>query len=202
MERVQPPASRHARPPPHAAQRFARSATVTDAAARALGGVHAGLWLRPIGARDEAALQRLFARLTPVEIRRRFLYSVRELPPGAALRLCTPDGVHEQAWVIAGSAAAGAGELHGVGRMFADPVCRSAEFALLVERSHAGRGLGRRLLQQLLAFARANDLNELWSHVAGDNQAMLALARGHDGSLTPVAGDPGVVQVRIPVPAA
>jgi acetyltransferase len=192
-------ACRHGRPPSPAAQRFAvhelaPSSNATPALTRS--GQHA-LWLRGIHALDQPALERLFARLTPTEIRRRFLHSLRELPPGTPLRLCAPDGATEQAWVIASTAHPGHGELHGVGRMFLDAACASAEFALLVERAEAGQGYGRLLLQTLMQAARHEGMHELWSHVAHDNAAMLHLARAHGGALARVAGDPGVVRVRI-----
>lgn len=194
-------ALRHGRPPAPAAQRYAAHelAPSGDAVpALTHTGQHA-LWLRSIHALDQPALERLFARLTPTEIRRRFLHSLRELPPGTPQRLCTPDGATEQAWVIASTAQPSHGELHGVGRMFLDAACASAEFALLVERAEAGQGYGRLLLQTLMHAAHLAGMHELWSHVAHDNAAMLHLARAHGGELARVPGDPGVVRVRIPL---
>lgn len=194
-------ALRHGRPPAPAAQRYAvpelaPSGDAVPALTRA--GQHA-LWLRSIHAPDQPALERLFARLTPTEIRRRFLHSLRELPPGVPQRLCAPDGEIEQAWVIASAAQPGHGELHGVGRMFLDAASACAEFALLVERAEAGQGYGRLLLQTLMHAARHADMRELWSYVAHDNAAMLHLARAHGGELARVPGDPGVVRVHIPL---
>ncbi len=194
-------ARRHGRPPAPAMQRFAAQAPVHPGDAVPVltrNGQHA-LWLRNIHAPDQPALERLFARLTPTEIRRRFLHSLSELPPGAMQRLCAPDGTLEQAWVIASATQAGMGELHGVGRMFLDTASAGAEFALLVERAEAGQGYGRLLLQTLMQAARHDGMHELWSHVAHDNAAMLHLARAQGGELARVPGDPGVVRVRIPL---
>ncbi len=192
---------RSPRPPPPAALRYGiadQSSPAVGDARRIAGIVHEPpLWLRSIVPADEPALQRLFSRLTPTEIRRRFLYSLGSLPTEMARRLCTPDGQLEQALVIADSALPGQRELHGVGRMFMDDHTLGAEFALLVERSHAGLGLGRRLLLALMASARNRGMRELWSHVAYDNTPMLRLARSMGGEQQPVDGDPGVVRVRI-----
>ena len=202
-----PVASSHARsprPPPPAAVLYGvanRSNPVVSDARRIADIVHEPpLWLRSIVPADEPALQRLFSRLTPTEIRRRFLYSLGSLPTEMARRLCAPDGQVEQALVIADSALPGQRELHGVGRMYMDEHTLSAEFALLVERNHTGLGLGRHLLLALMATARTRGMRELWSHVAHDNIPMLRLARSMGGEQQPVDGDPGVVRVRIALP--
>lgn len=190
---------RHGHPPAPSAQRHAAIALVPTGDTVAVptrSGRHA-LWLRCIQAQDRPALERLFARLTPAEIRRRFLHSLRELPPGATQRLCTPDGEIEQAWVIASAAQPGCGDLHGVGRMYLDASSACAEFALLVERAEAGQGHGRLLLHTLIHAARRAGMHALWSHVAHDNGPMLHLARAHGGEVARVPGDPGVVRVRI-----
>lgn len=196
------PQHRPPRPPIPAVRRYGDwTAGIVDARAQAVEGSDT-LWLRPITPRDCDALQRLFHRLTATEIRRRFLHAMREMPPGMAQRLSAPDGLREQAWVIASSAQPGNGELHGVGRMFTDPTSACAEFSLLVERAYTVRGLGRLLLQTLMGAARDAGMHELWSHVAHDNQAMLHLARSKGGSLERVPGDTGVVLVRIPLQAS
>lgn len=182
-----------------AARRYADwTGSGTGTQAHAIEGCDA-LWLRPITPRDCDALQRLFHRLTPTEIRRRFLYAMREMPPGMAQHLSAPDGLNELAWVIASSPQPGQGELHGVGRMFMDPASACAEFALLVEHAHIGQGHGRLLLQTLIDAARDAGMHELWSHVAHDNQPMLHLARSKGGTLDRVPGDSGVVRVHIPL---
>ena len=49
------------------------------------------LWLRDIEPGDVAALRRCFTRLSPEDIRRRFLHAMSELPMPMAQRLCNID---------------------------------------------------------------------------------------------------------------
>ena len=61
-------------------------------------------------------------------------------------------------------------------RSAADP--KSAEIAFAVADEHQGRGIGRTLVDLLLADARAAGLTRVTAFVSGSNPAALALVRG------------------------
>ncbi len=131
---------------------------------------------RSIAPGDLGAIKRLFARLSPDEIRRRFMFIMNTLPESMAQRFCTPDPALEAAWVLMDTQAEPA-EMRGVGRIYLDRASNSAEFAVLVERAWTGRGLGARLMQQLVDKSRCRGLDELWGHVLIENRPMLDLCR-------------------------
>lgn len=54
---------------------------------------------------------------------------------------------------------------------------RAAEISVYVHRDHRGRGVGRELLADLIARARAAGLGVLLARIAGENKASLALFR-------------------------
>ena len=155
------------------------------------------LKLRPVRALDLAALQRLFTRLTPGEIRMRFMHSVTELPEVLARRMTDLDHAREMAWVLMDSADDAPAEMRGVARLYIDAATAAAEFALLVEHPYTGRGLGALLMTRLIRACRERDLGELWGHVLAENHAMLDLCTELGFTRTPVAGDPGVMHVRL-----
>ena len=154
------------------------------------------LKLRPVQASDVAALQRLFTRLTPGEIRMRFMHSVTELPDVLARRMTDLDHVCELAWVLMDSVDDARAEMRGVARLYID-AATGAEFALLVEQPYTGQGLGALLMTQLIRACRERGLDELWGHVLAENHPMLDLCAELGFTRAPVPGDPGVMHVRL-----
>jgi RimJ/RimL family protein N-acetyltransferase len=154
------------------------------------------LQFRPIRPDDVDALSRLFKRLSPEEIRMRFLYALNELSHVAAQRFCTLESAHEAAFVLMDHSVEPA-EMRGVGRIYADETTRSAEFAVLVERSWTGRGLGAFLIRQLIAECRRRDLDEIWGQVLIENRPMLDLCEELGFHRRLMADEPGTALITL-----
>jgi GNAT superfamily N-acetyltransferase len=134
------------------------------------------LVLRPIEACDVAAMQRCFTRLSPEDIRRRFLHAMSELPAPMAQRLCRINPALETAYVLMDESVQPA-EMRGVGRIYVDEATDSAEFSVLVEQDWSRLGLGALLMQRLVDDSRRRGLAELWGYVLLENRPMLQLCR-------------------------
>jgi acetyltransferase len=145
--------------------------------------------LRPILPEDEPALQRGFARLTPEEIRARFFAPMKSVPHVTAARFTQIDYDREMALVLSDLGIPGRVELHAVVRLAADPDNEIAEFAIVVEKTLTGLGLGTLLLRSLIDYARDRGLRELYGDVLADNHAMLTLCRTLGFTETHAAGD-------------
>jgi acetyltransferase len=192
------PATRRPLPPP-SSERFARPRL---AEARAPQGERVTtrdgreLHLRAIEPGDVAALQRCFARLSPEDIRRRFLHAMSELPASMAQRLCRIDPGVETAFVLMDETVQPA-EMRGVGRIYVDEAANSAEFSVLVERDWSRLGLGALLMQRLVDDCRRRGLSELWGYVLLENRPMLQLCKelGFTRRLTPE--EPGTTQIAL-----
>jgi acetyltransferase len=65
----------------------------------------------------------------------------------------------------------------GVARYVANPDGESCEFALVIADGWQRKGLGRRMMVQLIEVARARDLRSMVGHVLGENRGMLALCQ-------------------------
>ncbi|UGB39800.1 GNAT family N-acetyltransferase [Frateuria soli] len=181
--------------PPPSNQRFARSrvSPAGDPVATRDGRV---LHMRPIEPGDVAALRRCFTRLSPEDIRRRFMHALSELPEPMAQRLCRIDPETEAAFVLVDDSVTPA-ELRGVGRVFIDAATDTAEFSVLVEREWTRMGLGAELMRRLVATCRERGLVELWGYVLVENRPMLRLCSELGFTSRMVPDEPGVAQITL-----
>jgi acetyltransferase len=100
--------------------------------------------------------------------------TLRELTPGMLVRFTQIDYDREMAFV-ATLGERGAEREIGVCRYVTNPDGDSCEFALVVADEWQRKGLGRRMMAQLIEVARARGLREMLGHVLAENQPMLAL---------------------------
>jgi acetyltransferase len=63
----------------------------------------------------------------------------------------------------------------GVARYVTNPDAQTCEFAIVVANAWLGKGLGRRMLERLIAVARSRGLKTMVGQVLAVNQSMLAL---------------------------
>jgi acetyltransferase len=85
----------------------------------------------------------------------------------------------------------------GVSRMVADPDNVRAEFAVLVRSDLKARGIGRLLMQEIVAHARRRGLCELFGDVLEDNKLMVALCRELGCKMVSPAGSQGMVRATL-----
>lgn len=148
--------------------------------------------LRAIRPDDAAMLQALVAGLTPESRYNRFAATLTELPPETLGRFTLIDYEREMALVAVRSAAADGSEpeqIIGVARYTVNPNGSSAEFALLVADTCSGQGLGKRLMEHLMAAAREQGLAVLEGLVLRQNTAMLKLVRALGFAVKPFDED-------------
>ena len=142
--------------------------------------------IRPIRPEDEALYAAFFARLTPEDQRLRFFCARPDLSHRFLARLTQIDYAREMAFVAIGKEL---GELLGVVRFIADPNYVKGEYAILLRSDLKGHGLGWRLMQHLIAYARAEKLGELYGSVLAENTTMLKMARELGFRIEPEPGD-------------
>jgi acetyltransferase len=148
--------------------------------------------LRPILPEDEPALQALVRRMPPEDVRMRFFHTIKELPHPMAARLTQIDYDREMAFVVADPVAPGKAEISGVVRAHADPDNDKAEYAILVDRSMAGLGLGPMLMRRIIDYCRERGTRQLVGDVLRENEAMLKICEALGFAIEPKAGDPDV----------
>jgi acyl-CoA synthetase (NDP forming)/GNAT superfamily N-acetyltransferase len=148
--------------------------------------------IRPVRSDDASPLLALYQRESDESLRLRFFTAGRGALDREVERLVRPAGPDHAAL-----AADDAGELVGVASYEREPGTDRAEFAVIVDDRHHGRGIGTLLLEHLAGYARRQGVRQLTGDVLAENAAMLRVAR--DLVTTRLAApQAGVVEVRVP----
>lgn len=153
-----------------------------------------GLRLRPIRPEDEHLYAGLIDRLTPDDQRMRFFIARPHWSHKFIANLTQIDYAREMAFVAIDEAT---GSLLGVARLIADPDFQRAEYAIIVASDLKGKGLGWRLMQHLIEYARHEGLSELYGDVLAHNTTMLRMCEELGFKSSDVFGDAGVRRVTL-----
>jgi acetyltransferase len=132
--------------------------------------------VRAIRPEDEPLIVEHHRSLSEQSIRMRFFSMVKTLSRESLIRLCHLDYAREMALVAQRKSADGKPEIIGVSRYYMNPRSRSAEFAVIVQDSYQGEGLGQHLMERLIAVARERGVRRLVGGVLRENRRMKALA--------------------------
>ncbi|MEX2480752.1 MAG: bifunctional acetate--CoA ligase family protein/GNAT family N-acetyltransferase [Gammaproteobacteria bacterium] len=158
--------------------------------------------LRPILPEDEPALSRAFKRLTPDEVRFRFFAPLKLLDHLLAARFSQIDYDRQMALVLTPPGIPGQVDIHAVVRLIEDPDRDRAEFAIVVEHDLAGHGLGTRLMNRIIDYAKSRGIREIWGDILTDNRRMLGLCRELGFREHTHGEEPGVVRATLSLESA
>lgn len=128
------------------------------------------VYVRPIRPDDERFYSAFLAAETPEDLRRRFLSPLKDLSPALISRLTHIDYAKAMAFIALDEAT---GEMLGVARVHRMAQSDRGEYAIIVRSDVKGRGLGRQLMQMIIAYARSKALHCIEGQVLSDNIAML-----------------------------
>jgi acetyltransferase len=148
--------------------------------------------LRPIRPEDGPAHVAFFNALTPDDVRYRMFVRVRELQPAQLARFTQIDYDREMAFIATRHGTDGHEETLGVGRVVADPDNISAEFAVTVRSDLKGKGLGRMLMEKLIAYCRARGTREIVGEALPQNAPVIGLVKKLGFTVGPLDEEEGV----------
>lgn len=148
--------------------------------------------VRPIRPEDEPGIAEMMAKSSLEDLRLRFFAPIRQLSHESAARLTQIDYGREMAFVAVGD-----GELLGVSRLAEDPEGETAEFAVMVRTDRQKRGLGERLMADLIGYARDRGIGTLHGTVMTENRRMLALCEKLGFTRKSVPDDPGIAHLAL-----
>ena len=152
--------------------------------------------IRPIRPED-ATIEREFVHsLSPEARYLRFMGALKDLTPAMLARFTQVDYDREMA-LIAVIHEDGRERQIGVARYIINPDGESCEFAVVVAEAWQGRGLGRHLMPQLIAIARARGLKTMMGQVLAANTQMLGLATALGFVVNETPPDLSVKEVRL-----
>ncbi|TGQ31429.1 bifunctional acetate--CoA ligase family protein/GNAT family N-acetyltransferase [Mesorhizobium sp. M00.F.Ca.ET.216.01.1.1] len=130
--------------------------------------------IRPIKPADIALYPEFLARISPDDLRLRFLSPRKNFSDQMLKRLTQLDYDRDMAFVALDQST---GALAGVSRLSCDPDHTTAEYALLVRTDLQGHGLGWELLRQIVDYAKADRISRIEGIMLTENIRMLAMCR-------------------------
>ena len=131
---------------------------------------------RPILPEDEPHLQQFISQVTKEDLYYRYFSEINEFTHEDLANMTQIDYDREMAFVAV-RCKNNQQEILGVTRAISDPDNIDAEFAVLVRSDLKGLGLGRRLMEKLIAYTRDHGLRRLNGITMPNNRGMVALAR-------------------------
>jgi acetyltransferase len=151
--------------------------------------------VRAIGPEDEALLIALHASHSENTIRMRFFSMVKTLSRDSLIRLCHLDYDREMA-LVGVQRDRESDRILGVSRYYLNLETGSAEFALVVGDAYQRKGLGRHLMERLIAVAKERGVRKLTGLILAENDSMLRLTASL-GFTPPRPVEDGVVGVQL-----
>jgi acetyltransferase len=155
------------------------------------------IFIRPIRPADEHLYGAFIEKLSPEDIRFRFLAPRKEFAHKLISRFTQIDYARAMAFVALDKEQK---ELVGVARLAADPDYIKAEYAIIVRSDLKGTGIGWELMRHLIRYAEKEGLRELVGDVLATNQRMLDMCRALGFVISPDPEDLSIRTVRLKLP--
>ena len=152
---------------------------------------------RPILPEDEPQLLAFIAQVTKEDLYYRYFSEINEFTHDDLANMTQIDYDREMAFVAVRTTAEQS-EILGVTRAISDPDNIDAEFAVLVRSDLKGLGLGRRLLEKLIAYTQSHGLQRLNGITMPNNRGMIGLARKL-GFTVDIQLEEGIVSLSLPL---
>jgi len=133
------------------------------------------IFVRPIRPEDESLYPHFVAAVSTEDARLRFLGPMRELSPALLARFTHIDYARVMAFVALDERT---GEMLGVARLHAvADDTNSGEYAIIVRSDLQRHGLGWRLMQLIIDYARAGKYRTVQGRVLHENTHMLDMCK-------------------------
>ncbi|HEX2447838.1 MAG TPA: bifunctional acetate--CoA ligase family protein/GNAT family N-acetyltransferase [Methyloceanibacter sp.] len=157
------------------------------------------VFVRPIKPADEHLYGDFIAKLSPEDIRFRFLTPRKEFSHKFIARFTQIDYSRAMAFVALDKEQK---ELLGVARLAADPDYVAGEYAIIVRSDLKGTGIGWPLMRHLIRYAEKEGLRELTGDVLAANQRMLEMCRALGFEIATDPEDASIRKVRLKLPTS
>ena len=156
--------------------------------------------LRPLNPSDERRLQEFFYSHTKETLQLRYSAVPTQMSREKSCTLVGVDQSRDLALCIVkqkGSAV----QIQAVGRYYLLPDGAGCEVAFVTREKYQGKGMAKRLLQELIMIAEQRGLQSMVAFVRAENKAMLAVFQKAGFGRLP-GDDPSEVYLQLPLPRA
>ena len=148
--------------------------------------------IRPIRADDKTMEQDFVQHLSPDSRYRRFMSTLKELPPGK-LKYLTEIDYEKHLALVAIIERDGEQIEIGVARYIAGPSGTDCEFAIAIDDEWQGSGVAGILMLTLIDAARARGMQRMEAFILSTNDKMIKFARQLGFAVHRDPDDPGMV---------
>ncbi|HEY0505462.1 MAG TPA: bifunctional acetate--CoA ligase family protein/GNAT family N-acetyltransferase [Lysobacter sp.] len=152
------------------------------------------VFMRPVRPEDEDLFRAFFARVSDEDLRLRFFQTIRHFSHEFIARLTQLDYARSIALMVTDP---DTGEMLGAVRLHADANYDHGEYGILVRSDLKGQGLGWRLMQVMIEYARWLGLRSIDGEVLQENRVMIEMCRALGFSVITNPDDPSLVNVSL-----
>lgn len=154
------------------------------------------VFVRPVRPEDENLFKAFFEKVSQEDLRLRFFAPVRDFSHTFLARLTQLDYSRAMAFAAFDKPD---GEMLGAVRLHADPDHKSGEYAILVQSTLKGKGLGWALMNLIIRYAAADGIETITGEVLKENTTMLEMCKTLGFSIHTTPGDEAVATVTLPI---
>ncbi|HXY89498.1 MAG TPA: bifunctional acetate--CoA ligase family protein/GNAT family N-acetyltransferase [Xanthobacteraceae bacterium] len=151
-------------------------------------------FVRPIKPEDEAMLRQFLEKVSMQDLRLRFFAPIKEFSSLFIARLTQIDYARAMALVAVDKIA---GEILGVVRLHIDANFEAGEYAVLVRSDLKGQGLGWKLMELIIAYAKSEGLQRIEGEVLAENVSMLQMCQELGFEILSTAEDQTIRMVKL-----
>jgi acetyltransferase len=151
------------------------------------------VFVRPVRPEDEPLYGPFFACVTPQDLRMRFFAPVKEFTHAFIARFTQIDYARAMAFIALEESS---GKLLGVVRLHANANYDTGEYAILVRSDLKGHGLGLKLMQMIIEYARAEGIGTIEGQVLRENTSMLTMCQQLGFKIASDPDDVGICNVK------
>jgi acetyltransferase len=152
------------------------------------------IFIRPMRPDDEDLVRRFLAHVSAEDLRLRFFAPIRHFGPAFLARLTRLDYTHAMAFNAIDEAT---GEMIGGVRLVLDADHEAGEYAVLLRSDLKGRGLGWKLMELIIEYARAKGVRRIEAQVLAENLVMLRMCRELGFSVDPDPDSLNIMKVAL-----
>jgi len=150
--------------------------------------------IRPVRPEDEVLYADFFRQVSADDMRMRFFAPVKDFGHAFIARLTQLDYARAMAFAAISEST---GQLLGVTRLHSNANYETGEYAILLRSDLKGRGLGWKLMELMIQYARAEGLHRIDGQVLSGNAAMLKMCRELGFTVTAHKDDQQIVNVSL-----
>ena len=134
------------------------------------------LLLRPMKPEDESLVSDFYGKCSEETIYFRYFRHIKKWTHEMLIRF-TQNDYDRELGLMAISQPPGPEVMLGVSRLVMDAHRETAEFAVIVADQWQGKGLGPKLVEEVIGIAKENKVKLLWGEVLSSNKTMLDLVK-------------------------